>query len=55
MQRKTCYFYEVPQGKVFFYGNDEYVKTDKLSRNAFRVSDGLPKYFYVNTEVEIEE
>ena len=51
----TKYFFELEPGKTFTYEGIEYVKTDKIARNAFRVSDGVAKYFYVNTKVEVIE
>ena len=51
----TKYFFEVEPGSKFLYGGIEYIKTDKLARNAFRVSDGVAKYFYLNTQVEVIE
>lgn len=52
---KTVNFFEVERGAKFVYEGVEYVKTDKLSRNAFRLSDGVPKYFYLYTKVEVAE
>lgn len=52
---KTVNFFEVETGTKFIYEGVEYVKTDKLARNAFRLDDGVPKYFYVYTKVEVTE
>lgn len=52
---KTVNFFEVPSGMIFIYEGIEYVKTDKLARNAFRLEDGVPKYFYTYTKVEVKD
>ena len=46
-------FGELETGTRFIYDGVEYIKTDKIARNAFRVSDEIPKYFSPDVIVEV--
>jgi hypothetical protein len=46
-------FGKLDTGTKFIYDGIEYVKTHKAARNAFRVSDDIPKYFSPNIIVEV--
>ena len=53
MSTKCCEFYKIPCGSMFIFDGQNWVKTNKVPHNSFRVSDGSTKYFYVNETVEV--